>query len=103
MKQSDLKRLITEEISSRIKMIDEAGDVAATNAKLERIESDLKNVSKLQTMLGKEVFTKYIDGKIIKAAIKDLEVSTKSLEKAKLDLQKKQDKKNKKAPASTTE
>ena len=103
MKQSDLKRIITEEISSRIRMIDEAGDVAATNAKLEKIESDLKNVSKLTTMLGKEVFTKYIDGKIIKSAIKDLESSTKSLTKAKADLEKKQDKKNKKAPLSTTE
>jgi outer membrane murein-binding lipoprotein Lpp len=103
MKRSDLKRIITEEISSRIKMIDEAGDVAATNAKLERIESDLKNVNKLKAMLSKEVFSKYLDKKIIASAIKDLDASVKSLEKAKTDLEKKQDKKNKKAPVSTTE
>ena len=56
-----IKALIKEAITQRISEIDKAGDEAAENAKLSKIEQDAKKVSTLKSMLSKEVFKKYID------------------------------------------
>ena len=68
-----IKALIKEAITQRISEIDKAGDEAAENAKLSKIEQDAKKVSTLKSMLSKEVFTKYIDAKALTSVIKDLE------------------------------
>ena len=92
-----IKALIKEAITQRISEIDEAGDEAAENAKLSKIEQDAKKVSTLKSMLSKEVFKKYIDSKALKAVIKDLESSARELDKAKVKLEKEQEKRAKKA------
>jgi hypothetical protein len=92
-----IKALIKEAITQRISEIDKAGDEAAENAKLSKIEQDAKKVSTLKNMLSKEVFKKYIDSKALKAVIKDLESSASKLDKAKIKLEKEQEKRAKKA------
>jgi len=92
-----IKALIKEAITQRISEIDKAGDEAAENAKLSKIEQDAKKVSTLKSMLSKEVFKKYIDSKALKAVIKDLESSARELDKAKVKLEKEQEKRAKKA------
>jgi len=92
-----IKALIKEAITQRISEIDKAGDEAAENAKLSKIEQDAKKVSTLKSMLEKEVFKKYIDSKALKAVIKDLESSARELDKAKVKLEKEQEKRAKKA------
>jgi hypothetical protein len=62
-----IKALIKEAITQRISEIDKAGDEAAENAKLSKIEQDAKKVSTLKSMLSKEVFKKYIDSTSIKS------------------------------------
>ena len=92
-----IKALIKEAITQRISEIDKAGDEAAENAKLSKIEQDAKKVSTLKSMLSKEVFKKYIDSQALKAVIKDLESSASKLDKAKIKLEKEQEKRAKKA------
>ena len=92
-----IKALIKEAITQRISEIDKAGDEAAENAKLSKIEQDAKKVATLTRMLEKEVFKKYIDSKALKAVIKDLESSARELDKAKVKLEKEQEKRAKKA------
>jgi hypothetical protein len=92
-----IKALIKEAITQRISEIDKAGDEAAENAKLSKIEQDAKKVATLKTMLGKEVFKKYIDAKALSAVLKDLESSARELDKAKVKLEKEQEKRAKKA------
>jgi len=97
MEKIIIKALIKEAITQRISEIDKAGDEAAENAKLSKIEQDAKKVSTLKSMLEKEVFKKYIDSKALKAVIKDLESSARELDKAKVKLEKEQEKRAKKA------
>tara|TARA_R110000744_G_scaffold15863_3_gene43863 strand:- start:5391 stop:5693 length:303 start_codon:yes stop_codon:yes gene_type:complete len=92
-----VKALIKEAITQRISEIDKAGNEAAENAKLAKIEQDAKKVATLKTMLGKEVFKKYIDAKILKAVIKDLDGSARELNKAKVKLEKEKEKRDRKA------
>ena len=92
-----VKALIKEAITQRISEIDKAGNEAAENAKLAKIEQDAKKVATLKSMLGKEVFKKYIDAKALKAVIKDLDGSTRELNKAKVKLEKEKEKRDRKA------
>ena len=92
-----IKALIREAITQRISEIDKAGNEAAENAKLAKIEQDAKKVATLKTMLGKEVFKKYIDAKALTSVIKDLESSARELDKVKVKLEKEKEKRDKKA------
>ena len=93
MKKGTLKTIIKEAMQSRISEIDKAGNDAAATAKLGKIAEDISKVNKLVTMLGKEVFSKYIDAKLLSAVVKDLQKSAKELDKAKEKLEKGQAKK----------
>jgi hypothetical protein len=92
-----VKALIKEAITHRISEIDKAGNEAAENAKLAKIEQDAKKVATLKSMLGKEIFKKYIDAKALKAVVKDLDGSARELNKAKAKLEKEKEKRDKKA------
>lgn len=92
-----VKALIKEAITQRISEIDKAGNEAAENAKLAKIEQDAKKVATLKSMLGKEIFKKYIDAKALKAVVKDLDGSARELNKAKAKLEKEKEKRDKKA------
>ena len=92
-----VKALNKEAITHRISEIDKAGNEAAENAKLAKIEQDAKKVATLKSMLGKEIFKKYIDAKALKAVVKDLDGSARELNKAKAKLEKEKEKRDKKA------
>ncbi len=92
-----VKALIKEAITHRISEIDKAGNEAAENAKLAKIEQDAKKVATLKSMLGKEIFKKYIDAKALKAVVKDLDGSARELNKAKAKLEKEKEKRDRKA------
>lgn len=92
-----VKALIKEAITHRISEIDKAGNEAAENAKLAKIEQDAKKVATLKSMLGKEIFKKYIDAKALKAVVKDLDGSARELNKVKAKLEKEKEKRDKKA------
>lgn len=97
MENPIVRALIKEAITQRISEIDKAGDEAAENAKLSKIEQDAKKVATLTRMLEREVFKTYIDAGALKAVLKDLANSTKKLDKAKVKLEKEQEKRAKKA------
>jgi hypothetical protein len=86
MKRSEFKKYIFEAIQHRISEIDKAGNDAATTAKLSKIDEDVNNINKLKSLLEKPLFERYIDGKLLKQVIKDLENSLKELDKAKVKL-----------------
>lgn len=98
-----LRTLIKEAIQHRISEIDKAGNEAAVSAKLSKIKEDEDKINKLKSLLEKPVFEKYIDSKILKMVLKDLENSLKELDKAKSKLGEKTSKPRKQAPIKASE
>jgi len=96
-----VKQLIKEAIADRIKMIDEAGDIAALEAKVNKVEEDIKDAMAVKTALtSMEGLKYYVSPEIISDMMDDMEVSIKELQTKKKDLedQKKAMAKNTKGP-----
>lgn len=96
-----VKQLIKEAIADRIKMIDEAGDIAALEAKVNKVEEDIKDAMAVKTALASmEGLKYYVSPEIISDMMDDMEVSIKELQTKKKDLedQKKAMAKNTKGP-----
>jgi hypothetical protein len=96
-----VKKLIKEAIADRIKMIDEAGDIAALEAKINKVEEDIKDAMAVKSALMSMGGLKYyISPEIIGDMMDDMEVSIKELQAKKKDLedQKKAMDKNTKGP-----
>ena len=96
-----VKQLIKEAIADRIKMIDEAGDIAALEAKVNKVEEDIKDAMAVKTALSSmEGLKYYVSPEIISDMMDDMEVSIKELQTKKKDLedQKKAMAKNTKGP-----
>ncbi len=102
MKKTDfLKKLIKEAVMDRIKMIDEAGDIASFKAKVNKIAEDIKNIKDIKDKVSNDAsLNQYADPKIMKSLTSDLDKVLKGLEKTKQDLIKGM---QKKAPRKTTE
>ena len=101
MKQSELKKLIKEAIADRIKMIDEAGDIAALEAKIKKVDEDIKDAMSVKTALtSMDGLKYYVSSEIIGDMMDDMEASIKELQTKKKDLedQKKTMDKNSKGP-----
>jgi len=101
MKVNVLKKLIKEAIADRIKMIDEAGDIAALEAKINKVEEDIKDAMDVKSALvGMEGLKYYVSSEIISDMMDDMEASIKELQTKKKDLedQKKAMAKNTKGP-----
>jgi len=101
MKVNVLKQLIKEAIADRIKMIDEAGDIAALEAKISKVEEDIKDAMAVKSsLMSMEGLKYYVSPEIIGDMMDDMEVSIKELQTKKKDLedQKKAMAKNTKGP-----
>lgn len=107
-----IKQMVQEAVSHRIKQIDEAGDVAATDAKIARIDEEHQKATKITDLLEKINLQHYIGEKLY-TKVKD--EMTKSIEEyglAKTQLEEKKNggkveekgkKKTKKAPKEDEE
>jgi hypothetical protein len=96
-----VKQLIKEAIADRIKMIDEAGDIAALEAKINKVEEDIKDAMAVKSSLtSMEGLKYYVNPEIIGDMMDDMEASIKELQTKKKDLedQKKAMAKNTKGP-----
>ena len=96
-----VKKLIKEAIADRIKMIDEAGDIAALEAKINKVEEDIKDAMEVKTAVTNMAGLKYyVSPEIVGDMMDDMEVSIKELQAKKKDLedQKKAMAKNTKGP-----
>jgi hypothetical protein len=96
-----IKKLIKEAIADRIKMIDEAGDIAALEAKINKVEEDIKDAMEVKTSVTNMAGLKYyVSPEIVDDMMEDMEVSIKELQTKKKDLedQKKAMAKNTKGP-----
>jgi len=96
-----IKKLIKEAIADRIKMIDEAGDIAALEAKINKVEEDIKDAMEVKTAVTNMTGLKYyVSPEIVGDMMGDMEASIKELQAKKKDLedQKKAMAKNTKGP-----
>jgi hypothetical protein len=96
-----LKQIIKEAIADRIKMIDEAGDIAAIEAKINKVEEDIRDAMEVKSALtGMEGLKYYVSPEIISDMMTDMESSISELQTKKKDLedQKKTMAKNTKGP-----
>lgn len=101
LNSSLVKQLIKEAIADRIKMIDEAGDIAALEAKINKVEEDIKDAMEVKTAVTNMAGLKYyVSPEIVGDMMDDMEVSIKELQAKKKDLedQKKAMAKNTKGP-----
>ena len=62
--RSLIKKMIAEGVSPRIHAIDEAGDIAANEAKITRLDEELKKASKIAEVLEKVNLEHYIGEKL---------------------------------------
>ena len=96
-----VKKLIKEAIADRIKMIDEAGDIAALEAKINKVEEDIKDAMAVKSsLMSMDGLKYYVSPEIVGDMMDDMEVSIKELQTKKKDLedQKKAMAKNTKGP-----
>jgi len=83
-----IKQLIKEAIADRIKMIDEAGDIAALEAKINKVEEDIKDAMAVKSSLVSMAGLKYyVSPEIIGDMMDDMEVSIKELQAKKKELE----------------
>lgn len=89
--RSIIKSMIQEAVSHRIKQIDEAGDIAATDAKIAKIDEEYNRASKITDLLEKINLQHYIGEKLYN---KIKEEMTKSIEEYGLAKSQLEEKKN---------
>lgn len=88
-----LKRLIKEAIGDRLKMIDEAGNVAAIEAKIGKVEEDMQEcVSVKDSLEGMENLKHYVNPKTVNTLTKEIDATLKELDKKRADLEKQKSK-----------
>lgn len=88
MKRSELVKFIKEEISNRLKTIDEAGDIAAMQAKLQKVEQDINEATEIQSnLLSIEGLKYYANPKTLNLLVNEIEKSISELNKMKDDLE----------------
>ena len=103
MKNSNLRQIIRESIQEYIREIDEVAEVAATEARIRKMEEAIEERKNLINMEGlEETMHKMIDKKKIKEIEKEIKHLEKSLEKYKKQLEKMQNK-GKKSEESESE
>jgi len=103
MENSTLRQIIRESIQNYIREIDEVAEVAATEARIRKMEEAIEERKNLINMEGlEETMHKMIDKKKIKEIEKEIKHLEKSLEKYKKQLEKMQNK-GKKSEESESE
>ena len=88
MKVSQLKQLIKEAVQDRIRMIDEAGDIAAVEAKINKVEEDIQDAMRVKSALLDMAGLKYyVEPEIISDMMDDMEASIKELQDKKKEFE----------------
>lgn len=86
MNTTQIRQIIKEAIVDRLKMIDEAGDKAAINAKIAKIEEDIKEAHDIKNAIPTNI-NHYVDPEIIGDLMEDMNKSIDELEAKKQELQ----------------
>jgi hypothetical protein len=84
-----IKKMIAESVSPRIRAIDEAGDVAANEAKITRLDEELKKASKIAELLEKINLQHYVGEKLYEKVKEEMTKSIQEYEDAKMQLEEK--------------
>lgn len=82
-----VQKMIAEAVSHRIKSIDEAGDIAANEAKIARIGEELNKANKVSELLEKINLQHYIGEKLYGKVKEEMSKSINEYEGAKLELE----------------
>ena len=86
MNTTTLRQIIKEAITDRLKMIDEAGDKAAINAKIAKIEEDIQEAQQIMSAIPENI-SHYAAPEIVSDLKEDLQNSIDELEAKKQELQ----------------
>ena len=102
-----VKSMIAEAVSHRIAQIDEAGDIAANEAKMARIEQEATKAKKVMELMGKVNLSHYLGEKLYAKVMEEMDKSIQEYEGARLAIEEKMsggkdaDKKGKKKSAKS--
>lgn len=102
-----VKQMIAEAVSHRIAQIDEAGDIAANEAKMTRIEQEATKAKKVMELMEKVNLSHYLGEKLYAKVMEEMDKSIQEYEGARLELEEKMsggkdvDKKGKKKGAKS--
>ena len=94
-----VKQMIAEAVSHRIAQIDEAGDIAANEAKMARIQQEADKAGKVKGLMEKINLSHYLGEKLYAKVMEEMDKSINEYEGARLELEEKMsggDKKDKK-------
>ena len=86
MNTTQVRQLIKEAITDRLKMIDEAGDKAAINTKIAKIEEDIHEAHEIMSAIPENI-SHYAAPEIVSDLKDDLQNSIDELEAKKKELQ----------------
>lgn len=84
-----VKQMIAEAVSPRIKAIDEAGDIAANEAKIARIQQEYKKADSVKKLMEKVNLSHYIGEKLYTKVMEEMDKSINEYEGARLELEEK--------------
>jgi hypothetical protein len=84
-----VKKMIAEAVSHRIAQIDEAGDIAANEAKMARIEQEAKKANSVKGLMEKINLSHYLGEKLYAKVMEEMDKSIQEYEGAKLELEEK--------------
>jgi len=102
-----VKSMIAEAVSHRIAQIDEAGDIAANEAKMARIDQEATKAKKVMELMGKVNLSHYLGEKLYAKVMEEMDKSITEYEGARLAIEEKMsggkdaDKKGKKKSAKS--
>lgn len=84
-----VKQMIAEAVSHRIAQIDEAGDIAANEAKMARIEQEATKAKKVMELMEKVNLSHYLGEKLYAKVMEEMDKSINEYEGARLELEEK--------------
>ena len=84
-----VKQMIAEAVSHRIAQIDEAGDIAANEAKVARVGQELDKANKVKQLMEKVNLSHYLGEKLYAKVVEEMDKSIQEYEGAKLELEEK--------------
>jgi hypothetical protein len=84
-----VKKMIAEAVSHRIAQIDEAGDIAANEAKMARIEQEATKANKVKELMEKVNLSHYIGEKLAAKVMEEMDKSINEYEGARLAIEEK--------------
>jgi hypothetical protein len=84
-----VKQMIAEAVSHRIAQIDEAGDIAANEAKMARIQQEADKANKVKGLMEKINLSHYLGEKLYAKVMEEMDKSINEYEGARLELEEK--------------